>query len=63
MISFQPLSSKSQDGRRMTMAKNRITIRDLAGLSDVSTATVSRYIHRNGYVSKENAAKILQMAK
>lgn len=42
----------------MTMAKNRITIRDLAGLSDVSTATVSRYIHRNGYVSKENAAKI-----
>ena len=34
------------------------TIKDVALKAGVSTATVSRYLNRNGYVSKENQAKL-----
>ncbi len=36
----------------------RVTIRDVAAEAGVSVATVSRAIHKNGYISQENQEKI-----
>ena len=33
-------------------------VQDVAALSGLSTSTVSRYLNKNGYVSKKAAAKI-----
>lgn len=38
--------------------KSKATIKDVAAKAGVSVATVSRWIHSNGYVSEANAAKI-----
>lgn len=38
--------------------KTKTTIKDIAAKAGVSVATVSRWIHSNGYVSDSNAAKI-----
>lgn len=38
--------------------KNKVTIKDIAMKAGVSVATVSRWIHSNGYVSEANAKKI-----
>lgn len=38
--------------------KSKVTIKDIAAKAGVSVATVSRWIHSNGYVSEANAQKI-----
>ena len=49
------ISWKSKPGYRMG---KKATIKDVAAQAGVSVATVSRTIHRNGYVSKENELKV-----
>ena len=43
--------------------KQNVTIRDVALEAGVSVATVSRAIHKNGYISQENQEKILAAIK
>lgn len=43
--------------------KKKATIKDLAYHAGVSVASVSRAIHNNGYVSKENREKIIEAMK
>ena len=41
----------------------KATIRDVAAEAGVSVATVSRAIHHNGYISKENQERIDEAIK
>lgn len=40
--------------------RKKVTLKDIADHTGVSVATVSRVIHNNGYVSKENREKIVE---
>src|SRR5690349_488219 len=43
------------DGRAMA---RRATLKDVAGLAGVSTATVARVLHENGYVAGETRRRV-----
>ncbi|MGI6238435.1 MAG: LacI family DNA-binding transcriptional regulator [Christensenellales bacterium] len=47
----------------MFMKDNRITIRDVARQANVSTATVSRYLNKTGYVGADTGLRIAKAIK